>query len=251
MALTTLRYGETSATPLLIAHGLFGSARNWGVMCRRLSDTRPVIAVDMRNHGSSPWHDSHSYDDLAGDLAETILAETDGKAHVLGHSMGGKAAMVLALRYPERVDRLIVGDIAPVTYGHSQLPNVQALQAVDLGRVTQRSDAAAQLSHLDPEIVPFLLQSLDIKNKSWRLNLEVLAAEMPRIMSFPEVSGRFDGPVLMLSGAASDYVQPAHRERIRTLFPRAKFAKIPGAAHWLHADKPRETEAAVRAFLGA
>lgn len=229
---------------LLIAHGLYGSARNWGVIAKRLADRFEVTTVDMRNHGASPWSDSHSYEDMAQDLAPFA-----GGA-VLGHSMGGKAAMVLALTRPERVQRLIVADIAPVTYSHSQTPMIQAMRGVDLDRVDRRSDAAAQLD-LEPGVRDFLLQSLDLKQRRWQLNLDVLEREMPRIIGFPEIDGVYEGPTLFLTGAESDYVLPEHRERIRQPFPAAKFAKIPGAGHWLHAEKPREFEAAVRAFLGA
>ncbi|HBM62176.1 MAG TPA: alpha/beta hydrolase [Citreicella sp.] len=249
--LNLLRHGAaTDEPPLLIIHGLFGSARNWGVIAKRLSDRREVIAVDLRNHGASPWEESHSYPAMAEDLAE-VIDSLGGRADVLGHSMGGKAAMVLALTRPALVNRLIVADIAPVTYGHSQQHNIDAMQAVDLGRVEKRSDAVAQLERLveDPALASFFTQSLDLKARRWMLNLDVLAREMPTILSFPEIDGRFDGPALFLSGAESDYVLPEHRERIRALFGSAKFAKLPGCGHWLHAEKPREFEAAVRAFL--
>lgn len=234
-------------TPLLIAHGLYGSARNWGVIAKRLSAGREVRAVDMRNHGESPWLPSHSYPDMAGDLAEAI----GGRADVLGHSMGGKAAMTLALTDPGKVRKLVVADIAPVAYGHSQLPMIEAMRSVDLGAVETRGDADRQLQAIvdDPGVRAFLLQSLDVKNRRWQLNLDVLAREMPRIVGFPDIRGRFEGPALFLSGATSDYVRPEHRGRIRELFPNAVFAKIPGAGHWLHAEKPREFEAAVGAFL--
>ncbi|MDU8942813.1 alpha/beta fold hydrolase [Ovoidimarina sediminis] len=240
---------EGSGPRVLIAHGLYGSARNWGVIVRRLSDAFTVTAVDMRNHGQSPWAESHGYEDMAADLAEAI----GGRAHVVGHSMGGKAAMVLALTAPERVDRLIVADIAPVAYSHTQIQYIEAMRGVDLSRVETRGDADRQLAGVVPEegVRAFLLQSLDVKGRRWRLNLDVLAREMDRIIGFPgDLGGVFEGPALFLSGAESDYVRPEHRERIKTLFPNAKFAKIPGAGHWLHAEKPREFEAAVRAFLG-
>lgn len=243
--LATTRYGS-GAPPLLIVHGLFGSARNWGVIARRLSDGREVIVPDMRNHGLSPRMPTQSYPDMAGDLAELIA----GQADVLGHSMGGKAAMVLALTAPEKVRRLIVADIAPVAYGHTQLPLIEAMRGVDPAAVEGRAEAAAALGVDDPGVSAFLLQSLDLKERRWRLNLDVLAAEMPKILGFPEISGRFDGPALFLSGKESRYVLPEHRERIRALFPRAVFAKIPGAGHWLHADRPQEFIAAVGAFLG-
>ncbi|WP_212525107.1 alpha/beta fold hydrolase [Actibacterium sp. MT2.3-13A] len=251
--LNTILHGDpTDQPPLLIAHGLYGSGRNWGVLAKRLSDERQVIAVDMRNHGDSPWFDSHTYPEMAADLAEVIEAH-GGRADVLGHSMGGKTSMVLALTRPELVNRLIVADIAPVAYGHTQIRYIHAMRAVDLSSVAKRSDAAAQLApHVeDPALRAFLLQSLDVKGKRWRLNLDALEAAMPGIVGWPDPQGRFDGPTLFLTGAASDYVRAEHRPAIRALFPKARFAKIPGAGHWLHADKPREFEAAVRAWLAA
>jgi len=235
---------------LLIVHGLYGSARNWSVIAKRLSETRQVVAVDQRNHGLSPWQPSQSYADMAQDLAE-VLAGLNGPFDVLGHSMGGKAAMMLALTQPARLNRLIVADIAPVSYGHSQIQFIEAMRAVDLAQVEKRSDAEAQLAvHVDdPTLRSFFTQSLDLKEKRWRLNLDVLAREMPNILGFPEVTGSFDRPTLFLSGAASDYVLPEHRPMIKALFPQAGFLKIPGAGHWLHAEKPREFEAAIRAWL--
>ena len=249
MKLATLVHGEAGdRPPLLIAHGLFGSARNWGVIAKRLAQERRVVVVDMRNHGESPWAEAHDYESMAEDLAQAA----DGRWDVLGHSMGGKAAMVLALRHPDRVNRLVVADIAPVAYGHTQAHLVEAMAALDLSVMGSRGDAdrALAASVEDPGVRAFLLQSLDVKERRWRLNLDVLGREMPKILSFPEVEGHFDGPTLFLSGGTSSYVLPEHLDRIKALFPAARFAKIPGAGHWLHAEKPREFEAAVSAFLG-
>lgn len=243
--------GPSDRPGLLIAHGLYGSGRNWGVIAKRLSDQRRVVAVDMRNHGDSPWTDSHSYEDMAGDLTE-VIENLDGPFDVLGHSMGGKAAMMLALTQPEMVNRLIVADIAPVAYTHSQVQYIHAMRATDLSGITRRSEAGERLAPLvdDAALVPFFLQSLDVKALEWRLNLDVLEAEMDKIMAFPATDAAFDGDVLILSGALSDYVQPEHRPQIKALFPKARFAKIPGAGHWLHAEKPREFEQNIRAWLG-
>ena len=240
--LNLLTYGDPSLPKLLIAHGLFGSARNWGVIAKRLSDTFHVITPDMRNHGASPWYDTQSYFDMADDLAEIL----DGPTHVVGHSMGGKAAMVLALKHPHLVEKLVVADIAPVGYSHSQIQHIMAMRSVDLSKVERRSQAGETL---DPEVRDFLLQSLDVKGKRWNLNLEVLEAEMPKIIGFPDVTGAYDGSTLFLSGADSDYVKPDHRPVIKSLFPKARFAKLPDAGHWLHAQKPREFEATLRAFF--
>jgi len=246
--LNTILHGDDTGLPsLLIAHGLFGSARNWGVVAKRLSRTRQVVAVDMRNHGDSPHEKTNSYLDMADDLAEVTASGSD----ILGHSMGGKAVMAFALKHPERLRRIIVADIAPVAYDHSQQPMIDAMRKVDLSIVEKRSDADAQLARYidESDVRAFLLQSLDVQARRWKLNLDVLENDMDQIIGFPDLDGRFDGPVLFLSGAESTYVTREHRPRIKALFPKARFAKIPGAGHWLHAEKPREFEATVAAFL--
>ena len=248
MKLHAIRHdGPGDATPLLIAHGLFGSGRNWGAVARRLSDARPVVAVDMRNHGASPWDDAHDYPAMAGDLADT----TEGRPHhVLGHSMGGKAAMALALTRPELVRRLVVVDIAPVAYAHDQGHLVAAMRAVDLDGVTRGSEAAARMASVpDDGTRAFLLQSLDVAAGRWTLNLDALEARMAAIMGFPTLSGRFEGPTLFLAGGASDYVRDEHHAAIEASFPAARIERVAGAGHWLHAEKPRAVEAAVRDFL--
>lgn len=244
---------DTAHPPLLIVHGLFGSARNWGAIARRMADKRRVVVADMRNHAESFWSASHSYPDMAGDLAEVI--ENEGRAmDVVGHSMGGKAAMLLALTRPELVNRLVVADIAPVSYDHSNLPLVSAMRSMDLTGLTSRTEADRRLAVAVPDAGTraFLLQSLDLKAQPprWRLNLAVLGKEMDKVTGWPEISSSYEGPTLFLAGAESLYVQPEYREKIKYLFPKAKIAKIPGAGHWLHADKPREFEAALRVFLG-
>jgi esterase len=243
-----------TAPTLIIAHGLYGSGRNWGVIARRLADRRRVVAVDMRNHGESPRAESQSYPDMAADLAEvarTLAPPVD----LLGHSMGGKAAMQLALTQPQLIRRLIVADIAPVAYTHDQTRHVHAMAGLDLTKITTRAEADAALAKTveDPALRAFFLQSLDLRTRPphWRLNLPVLEAEMPKIVGWPDTQGRFDGPTLFLTGAESTYVRPEDRDMIRALFPKARFAKIPGAGHWLHAEKPREFEETVRVFLEA
>lgn len=241
--------GQETGPALVIAHGLFGSARNWGVLSKRLADQRPVLTVDMRNHGYTAWQSTQTYNDMANDLAEII----ENSADVLGHSMGGKAAMMLALSQPAKVRRLIVADIAPVAYSHTQMHLIKAMQAIDLSTISSRRDADMALKADIPEmgVRAFLLQSLDLQQEipRWRFNLDILAASMDDIIGFPSVDAQFDGPVLFLTGGASDYVSDNHRPRILELFPNAEFLALEGAGHWLHAEKPREFEAAMRAFL--
>jgi pimeloyl-ACP methyl ester carboxylesterase len=251
--LSFTEFGDTAATPpLVIAHGLYGSGRNWGVLAKRLSDTRRVITPDMRNHGHSPFEPTQSYEDMADDLAE-LITHIGGPVDLCGHSMGGKASMVMALRHPDLLRRLIVADIAPVPYTHSQSHHIAAMRAVDLEHLTRRSEAAEQLGQqgVEPALQSFFTQSLDVAGKRWRLNLDVLEAEMDKIIGFPDVSGQFAGPTLFLTGADSNYVRREDRDHVKSLFPAARFAKLPGAGHWLHADKPREFEAALRTYLDA
>ena len=255
--LSTIRHPADTASDaptLVIAHGLYGSGRNWGVIARRLSDQRDVVAVDMRNHGDSPRFPTQGYPDMAADLAEVIGA-LGAPVDLLGHSMGGKAAMQLALTRPDLIRRLVVADIAPVAYGHDQTRNARAMADLDLSAITNRAEADAALAERidDPALRAFFLQSLDFRHKPprWKLNLEVLEAEMPNIVGWPGTQGSFDHPTLFLTGANSRYVRPEHRETIKALFPKARFAKIPDAGHWLHAERPRAFEETVRVFLEA
>ena len=242
------------APALVIAHGLYGSGRNWGVIARRLADRREVVAVDMRNHGDSPRFPTQSYPDMAADLAD-VIESLGAPVDLLGHSMGGKAAMQLALTRPDLIRRLVVADIAPVAYSHDQTRNAQAMASIDLSRITTRAEADAALAGQidDPALRAFFLQSLDLRHKPprWKLNLDVLEEEMPKIVGWPGTEGTFGQPALFLTGAESHYVRPEHRESIRASFPKARFAKIAGAGHWLHAEKPREFEETVRVFLEA
>jgi esterase len=255
--LATIRHPASTvrdAPTLVIAHGLYGSGRNWGVIARRLADRRDVVAVDMRNHGESPRFPTQSYPEMAADLAE-VIGTLDAPVDLLGHSMGGKAAMQLALTRPDMIRRLVVADIAPVAYAHDQVRNAQAMASLDLSRISSRGEADKALAERidDPALRAFFLQSLDLRQHPprWKLNLSVLEAEMPKIIGWPGTEGLFPNPTLFLTGALSNHVRPDNRETIRTLFPKARFAKIPGAGHWLHAEKPREFEETVRVFLEA
>ncbi|AUQ98625.1 alpha/beta fold hydrolase [Phaeobacter inhibens] len=251
--LNTIRHGAPTDKPtLMIAHGLYGSARNWGAIAKRLCDDREVIAIDMRNHGNSPWTETHSYRDMADDLAEVIAAH-GSPVDMIGHSMGGKAAMTLALNHPQALRRLLVADIAPVAYQHSQIQYIHAMRQVDLAKVERRSDAEAQLADLGVEkaLQSFFTQSLDLPKKRWRLNLDTLEHDMPHIMGFPETDAQWDGSTLFLSGAASDYVLPEHRPPIKARFSQSHFAKLPDCGHWLHAENPRAFVATARSFFDA
>ena len=240
---------QSNKCPILIVHGLYGSARNWGVISKRMADEREVFAVDQRNHGDSPWRETHSYFDMAQDLKEFL--EHFGTMAVLGHSMGGKAAMVLSILEPNLVEKLIVADVAPVSYNRQNFQYIKAMKNVNLDKIVTRGDALSQLAKIipEPELQSFFAQSLDLKTKKWKLNLDVLEREMDKIVSFPKLSGKYEKASLFLSGALSNYIEFSHRPKITKLFSSAKFAIIKNAGHWLHAEKPREFETAVRSFL--
>lgn len=251
--LKTQEFGEAGDRPtLLVVHGLFGAGRNWRGLARNLAKDRRVVTVDMRNHGDSFRDASNTYPDLAQDLAR-VIDDLGGPCDVLGHSMGGKAAMVLALRHAEQVNRLIVADIAPVTYEHSQISNIEVMKSIPIDAVTRRSEADEIMAERIAEqgVRAFLLQSLILSpdGNRWALNLDALEANMADIVGFPDVDGRFGRPALFLRGGESPYVRDAHRPRIEGLFPNARIESLADAGHWLHADNPRGFLASVSRFL--
>ena len=248
--LNYMTFGDEKSPPVMIVHGLYGSGRNWGVIAKRLSDQFFVITVDLRNHGDSPWLDTHNYHVMADDLVE-VINSLNIKPNIIGHSMGGKAAMVLALKRPNLVRNLIIADIAPVKYEHDQSQFIEAMQKVDLSKVEKRSDATLALSKFveDKSLQNFFTQSLDIKAKRWKINLKVLRSEMSEILSFPKIESEFSGHSLFLKGEKSDYIKSEHRKLIKSLFTKARFATFKEAGHWLHAEKPREFESAARLFF--
>ncbi len=254
VALEHLDFG--AGRPLVILHGLFGSARNWSTIARRLAEQRRVVAVDQRNHGGSPWLDEMTYPALAGDIRDLIAPF--GRSAVLGHSMGGKAAMTLALLYPGLVERLVVVDIAPVAYsGRQHGETIRAMQGIDLPALRRRSEVEEALRGGvdDPAIRAFLLQNLvtdEAGHMRWRLNLDVLARALPDIMGWPEellAGRRYDGPVLILTGERSDYVRPEHHAAISSYFPAARLEAVPDSGHWPHAEQPETFLRLLQPFL--
>lgn len=247
--------GPERSAPLLIAHGLFGSARNFNTLARRLATGRRVVAVDMRNHGSSPWSDDMDYPAMADDLAATVK-DLGGRAHVLGHSMGGKTSMALALSHPDLVESMIVADIAPVAYTHTHLPYIQAMRSMDLSGISRRGEAEPMLAEAVPDrmLRAFLLQNLVVEDGAarWRLNLAALETAMPDLIGWPSAMDdrTFPGPAFFLYGGSSDYMSPLLEPRVRELFPKAEFKALPGAGHWLHAEQPDNFVGAVDDWLG-
>ncbi len=253
MKLNLVAMGE--GPPVVLLHGLLGAAQNFGAIQKAIAATgRRVLALDLRNHGRSPHAPGMAYETMAADVAETLAAEGAWPAAVIGHSMGGKVAMALALARPEGVERLLVADIAPVTYPTPLFTRyVAAMQAIPLQDGLARRDADAALAPAVPEapLRAFLLQNLVFAASPprWRIGLAEIAAGMGEIGGWPPIAGRYDGPVLVLSGDASSYVKPEHHGPIRALFPAACFATM-AAGHWLHAENPQAFLAAAQEFLG-
>jgi pimeloyl-ACP methyl ester carboxylesterase len=248
-------FGETGP-PVVVLHGLLGSARNWTGIARQLADRRRVFPLDLRNHGRSPWAETASFEEMAGDVAAFVERHDLRPTAVIGHSLGGKVAMRLALTRADLVERLAVVDVAPVAYAHTFGPFVEAMQAVDLAAVRQRADADAQLEPTVPDVAirNFLLQNL-VKTDGgygWRVNLEALAANMGELLGFPDPGDAvYRGPTLFVAGSRSSYVKPEHRPLIERLFPHAEYAVIEGAGHWVQAERPTEFLSELRRFLAS
>lgn len=242
-----------SGPPVALLHGLFGAARNFGAVQRGLAERFRVIALDLRNHGASPHAADASYAAMAADVLETLAALGAPQAALAGHSMGGKVAMTAALLRPEAVSRLLVADIAPVRYEPHFRTFADAMRALPLTPGLTRAQASAALAPAvpDPAMRAFLLQNLNRTSQpAWRIGLDELAAALPGIEDWdPPPGASYPGPVLVLSGARSDYVKPEHRPLFRALLPAVRFATLRDAGHWLHADQPEAFTATVAAFL--
>ncbi len=242
-----------SGAPLVILHGLFGTLENWGAQIKALAGQYQVIAVDLRNHGRSPHSGEMNYPAMAADIVALMDALGIDRAHILGHSMGGKAAMQLALNHPQRVDRLVVVDISPVAYRPHHDDVFKGLYAVDPARLQSRSEADSQLARYvgEPSVRAFLLKNLyrtPEKTFAWRMNLDALHRQYSQI-SQPPSGAPFAGETLFIKGGDSDYILPAHREAILSLFPNAGYKLIQGAGHWPHAEKPALFSKLVLSFL--
>ena len=243
-----------SGEPVVLVHGLFGSSTNWRVIARKLARYFRVINVDLLNHGRSPHTPSMSYDNMSAALCE-LRKETDSVAlNWIGHSMGGKAVMNLALTNSDCVNRLVIIDIAPITYRHGHVDFIDAMLGLNLDLIRSRADADEALSEVvkDAPTRLFLLQNLVHSNGkySWRLNLPVLRQYHTDIMGFPNrVGATFKGPTLILSGEKSDYVSNSNHQAFLRYFPQATFKMIPDAGHWVHVDQPQLVSDTLRQFI--
>ena len=239
-----------TGSPVVLLHGLFGAARNLGGLSRFLAPHHRVLALDARNHGDSPHHLAMDYPTMAADVHETMAAEAALPAAVLGHSMGGKTAMLLALTHPQAVSRLVVADIAPVPYRSHFGSYIPAMQAVT--PAMSRAEADAALAEAVPEtgVRMFLLGNFR-PGQGWRVGLAEISAALPAIEGWPDLTAQYGGPTLFVTGEASHYVRPKAHPAIMRLFPAADFVTIAGAGHCPHTEQTAAFNAAVGTFLSA
>jgi esterase len=245
MRLAVHAAGEGPVVVLL--HGLFGSARNLGFVQRALAPQFRVLALDLPNHGTSPHDPAMDYATMAADVLETLDAEGALPAAIMGHSMGGKVAMRLALMAPDQVRRLAVADIAPVSYPSHFGAFAQAMLTVPHDATRTQADAILAPVVEDKAIRSFLLHNF-LPGPGWRIGLREIAAALPGIEAW-DATGTYPGPTLFITGAQSHYVQPQGHPMIRILFPAARFVAIKDAGHWLHAEQPDAFAATLAAFL--
>lgn len=249
-------WGEQKGTPLIILHGLLGSLGNWESLARKWSEDCWVIAVDQRNHGKSPHTDSISYEEMSEDLKELIKLLNIESCNLLGHSMGGKAAMVFALSNPELVNKLIVADIMPVStqQGHQYI--FEAMQSMPFEKIMSRNDADDWLSSriVSSPVRQFILKNLSRTDNGiyeWSLNLKAIVQNYEQLMQFPTTPGKqYLGQTLFIKGELSDYINSFDFAPItRQLFPNAKLQTIEEAGHWLHAEQPEVFFTMVKEFI--
>jgi esterase len=253
MKLHSKQYSD-SGPPLVILHGLYGNQGNWSTHARHLAQHNAVYALDARNHGQSPWADSMQLDEMAGDVAETMDSLGLASAHLLGHSMGGKTAMLLALRQPQRVRSLVVVDIAPVAYARGSDPVLVALAALDLASLSSRADADAKLAEriASKPVRDFLLANLQRSAEGafqWRINLPVIQQYFDEVTGWPEDHKVYEGRTLFIRGEQSDYILPQYHDAMRRLFPRGTLKTVANAGHWVHSEKPEAVQRLVGNFL--
>jgi len=248
-------YGEQAAgAPLVLLHGLFGSGGNLHGIAKALADDYRVLVPDLPHHGRSPHQGEISYPAMARALLDWLDDLGLDEVWLAGHSMGGKTAMWLALTEGQRVCGVAVMDMAPVAYPDRFAAIFDAMEALPLDEIGDRGDAEARLADTldNPDLRAYLLQNL-VKNGDggwrWRLNLAGLSAGRGGLMDFPHSDGSYLGPALFLYGSTSDYVRPEHAKVIRQLFPYARERQIPGAGHWVYAERPDAVIEALRAFL--
>ncbi|OCQ51751.1 Esterase YbfF [Photorhabdus australis subsp. thailandensis] len=238
-----------STTPVVLIHGLFGDLNNLGVLARDLQQYYPVIQVDVRNHGSSPWIDNIDYHDMAQDIISLLDHLKIQSAIIIGHSMGGKIAMTMTAQAPERIEKIILIDIAPVAYQVRRHDKIfTALNKVTEAGVKTRQDATKIMQEDIQEegVIQFLLKSF--RQGEWKFNLPILINQYEKIIGWQEIPA-WPHPALFIRGGLSPYIQEEYRDDIVRQFPQAKAWVIAGCGHWVHSEKPDAVLRAIHRFL--
>jgi esterase len=257
MQLHFRQYSE-QGEPLIVLHGLFGSSSNWGAHCKKFAEKYTVYGVDLRNHGESPHADEIDYQLMAADVKMLLGKLGIKQCYMVGHSMGGKVAMQLALTDPALISKLIVVDIAPVAYtnkadGHRKI--MQGMEALDLSAIRNRADAEAQLQAFveDEATRKFILTNLVRDPETgfkWRLNLSAIHNNYDKLREKLQGETPYEKPVLFVKGALSNYIHRKHEDEILRLFPAAKVKIVMEAGHWVHSERPQVFQKIALDFLG-
>lgn len=255
--LHTLTVGDEPGAPTVVfLHGLFGQGRNFLTIAKWLQPDLRSLLIDLPDHGRSDWTEKVDLEGMADTVAETVRQQGGGPVHLVGHSLGGKVAMLVALRHPDLIDRLVVVDIAPAPSADvSEFEHLLgALATLDLLQLQSRGAADEQLQGLipNPTVRGFLLQNLHRSEQgwAWRANLMLLRDSLEVIGGFPHTGdARFENPVLWVVGERSRYTRPEHAAAMRTLFPRSTRVSIKGAGHWVHSERPEAFTGVVKEFL--
>ena len=254
LTLYSRKVGE-NGPDFVVLHGLFGSGKNWRSFAGSLEEDFQVWTLDARNHGDSPHADSMSYQQMAEDVVRFVDENELENVILLGHSMGGKTAMQLALQFPDRIAALIVVDIAPVCYDHQQkqLKLIEAMQGLHIAAEMSRSDIEKKLALKIPEkrLLSFLMTNLYRQNGQfqWRIGLEQIAAGMPYLLNYPELNSVFKGPVQFIGGENSAYLKFEYHALIRKKFPESRITMLKNCGHWLHVEQPAAFQKTVNEFL--
>ncbi len=248
-------YGQDqSGTPLLVFHGLFGMLDNWGTFGKEMGELFPVHLLDLRNHGKSFHSEEMSHDAMASDILNYMNVHGLEKVNLLGHSLGGKAVMQFAITHPEKVEKLIVVDIAPKAYPPHHQGIFKALQTVDFDQVKSRGDVESVLVEYihDKPVIQFLAKNLywtEDKKLNWRFNLNTLQEKYTEFVANAIKFGVFNGETLFIAGDKSNYILPQDEFLIKQQFRKERIVKIKNAGHWVQAENPLDFNHVVKEFL--
>ena len=244
-----------SGDPVIILHGMFGMLDNWQYVAKKLSDHFMVFILDLRNHGKSPHSADFSYEIMAQDVFNFMEENWIFKAHLIGHSMGGKVAMRLACEHEDRIEKLVVVDIAPKKYTGNHQNIFDALFSINLDQLNSRSEAEDILKNKieSQGVRQFILKNMHINKDSqkyeWKMNLKVIHESYAHILDSDKLENQFNQPTLFVKGADSDYIKREEWDQYIQNFPNAQLQSIPQAGHWVHADQPKEFLEILNNFL--